>query len=162
MISGRACHPAALLPYHMTALAPETGPGLVLAPKRLSRNCREQLGQCGCAQVPLSQLKEQGVCRCCYSGAALVALVQDDDGPGMGSSSKDTSCVPRISVIGDQEKRCPQGARVALRSCIAQHAPGEPAGTGAEEHDVTEWREQFVNLGQLPPELWRGQADARF
>src|SRR5690349_3085145 len=123
----------------------------ILAPKRLRRNCRE-LGQCDCAQVPLCQLKEQGVCRRCYSGAALVALVQDDDRPGMGSSSKDASRDPRISVVGGQEKRCPQGACVTLRSGIAQHAPGEPAGTGAEEHDIAEWREQFVNLGQLPPE----------
>jgi len=67
---------------------------------------RCEVGQCDCAQVPLCQLKEQGVCRRCYIGATLVTLVQDDDRPGMGSSSKDAPCVPRISVVGGQEKRC--------------------------------------------------------
>jgi hypothetical protein len=31
-----------------------------------------------------------------------------------------------------------------------------------EERDITEGREQFVDLGQLAPELRRGEAGARF
>ena len=38
----------------------------------------------------------------------------------------------------------------------------EPSGARAEEHDITERREQLVNLGQLPPELGCRQADAWF
>jgi len=61
-----------------------------------------------------------------------------------------------------EEKWRPQAACVPLSSGIAQHALGEPAGARTEECDVTEGREQFVDLGQLAPELRRGEADARF
>jgi hypothetical protein len=49
-----------------------------------------------------------------------------------------------------------------VRSGVAQHAPGEPAGARAEEYDSTERCEQLVDLGQLAPELGQGQEDARF
>ena len=42
--------------------------------------------------------------------------MQDDDRPGMGSSGKDASGVPRTPLVGGQEKRHTQGARVALRT----------------------------------------------
>ena len=71
----------------------------------------------------------------------------------MGSSGKGASDVPRVPVLRDEEKWCPQAACVSLGSGIAKHALGEPTGARAEEHDITEGCEQFVHLGQLAPEF---------
>ena len=150
-----------MLPYRMTALAPETGPGLVLAPKRLSRN-RGELGQCDHAQIPPCQLDEQGVCRRIYAVAALVAFVQDDDRAGMGSSSEDASCVPRVPDCVTRRSGVPKPhaypCAAASRSMrlVNQPEPGRKNMTSPKGASSSwTWASWRRNSGAV-------QADARF